>query len=274
MSESTVQAPFEIGELVADREPADGNANPAIIVNCPPQQANEWAAYGDTTVAEDNPNYPKDAPVAVVVYRSELERFDPEWVERDKPYPLTEFNDAGLSYYSFPAPRLEPLASEEDIPAESANEIEVEDGRTSKHGADEPRMTQITYEDTTTRSSSPTDDHNGMTSPSPEADEETGKSHPREPTTAALQLRDRLEDGGMTVEIEPDGRTLAAEKLGETYRVQPGGTIIEGDGLFAQQLASIATDYEQTQPGTATSGTETPRDSEADTTSESESSST
>ena len=48
----------------------------------------------------------------------------------------------------------------------------------------------------------------------------------------------------MTVEIEPDGRTLAAEKLGETYRVQPGGEVLEGDGLFAAKFEGIAAEFE------------------------------
>jgi hypothetical protein len=150
-SESTAQALFEIGDLVADREPADGNANSAVVVNCPPQQANEWTAYGETTVAEDNPAYPEDTPVVVIIYRSELKRFDPEWPERENPYPLTEFNDAGLSYYTFPVPRLKPLDSDTDESADTQPEGAGK-GTTDDDAASdaESRMAQITHQDPTT----------------------------------------------------------------------------------------------------------------------------
>jgi hypothetical protein len=78
-------APFDIGEPVVDRD-QDGDSNAAIIVNCPPKTAEEWTAYRDTTVAEDNPDYPADAPVAVAVYRNELAEFDSDWDDRDTPY--------------------------------------------------------------------------------------------------------------------------------------------------------------------------------------------
>lgn len=103
------RAPFEIGEAVVDHELDDPNT--AIIVNCPPQPADEWIAYRDTTVAEDNPDYPEDSPVAVAVYRDELAEFDPNWADRssDDPFALSEFNDNGVSHYAFPAPRLRSL---------------------------------------------------------------------------------------------------------------------------------------------------------------------
>ena len=132
---------FEIGDLVADREPANGNANTAVVVNCSPQPASEWAAYGDTTVAEDNPDYSEDALVIVIVYRSELDRFDSGWADRDDldPYSLTDFNEAGLSYYSFPATRLKLLPAEEETATE-------ETGRAEERASDgsSARMSQIT----------------------------------------------------------------------------------------------------------------------------------
>ncbi len=56
-------------------------------------------------------------------------------------------------------------------------------------------------------------------------------------------LKERLEDGGMTVESESDGQALQATKLGDTYRVRPG-EIIEGDGALRAQLAPIVDEYE------------------------------
>ena len=246
MSESTARASFAIGERVADREPPDGTADTAIVVNCPPQPADEWAAYGDTTVAEDNPDHPDDTPVVVVVYRSDLEHFDPEWAEREKPYPLTEFNEAGVSYYSFPATRLERLSEKDTVTedtAETDTEIESEAGADSD--SDAPRMALITDENTTTNtlSTAPTETDPSDTEPLTERGSDSDPEL-NPPTDAALQLKERLETGGMTVSIEADGRTLVAEKFGETYRIQPGGTVLNGDGLFASKLASIAAEYE------------------------------
>ena len=241
-STESTSTSFEIGDLVADREPADGNANIAVVVNCPPQPASEWTAYPGTTVAEDNTDHPEDASVIVTVYRSELERFDEKWADRDDPYPLTEFNEFGLSYYSFPATRLEHRPAEEETTAEG-----TDDGPATENGGSDTRMSQITHENTTTSSSRAALDsqsHADEAGHEEEADADESEDEPREPTNAALRLGDRLEDGGMTVEIEADGRTLAAEKLGETYRVQPGGEVLDGDGLFAAKLEGIAAEFE------------------------------
>src|SRR5699024_7411195 len=75
--------------------------------------ADEWTAYRDTTVAEDNPDYPEDAPVAVAVYRDELAEFDSNWDDRDTPYSLSDLGEAGVSHYSFPAPRLRSIEQSE-----------------------------------------------------------------------------------------------------------------------------------------------------------------
>ena len=246
MSESTARASFAIGELVADREPNDGTADTAVVVNCPPQPADEWAAYGDTTVAEDNPNYPDDAPVVVVVYRTDLEHFDPEWAEREKPYPLTEFNEADVSYYSFPAIRLKRLSEEDTVTEDTAEtDTEIESEAEADSDSDAPQMALITDENTTTNtlSTAPTETDPSDTEPLTEHESDPDPEL-NPPTDAALQLKQRLETGGMTVLIEADGRTLAAGKLGETYRIQPGGTVLDGDGLFASKLASIAAEYE------------------------------
>ena len=238
------ERPFEVGDLVADREPTDGNANTAVVVNCPPVPAKEWTAYGDTTVAEDNPDHSEDASVIVVVYRSELDRYDPGWAVRDglDPYPLTDFNEAGLSYYSFPATRLR-SRDEEDI-TEATKGPKKQSG--SNPDDSEPRMARVTHDlpaTTQSRSQENTDEANEpKTEPDAAAEENVGDAV--EPMDAALQLKDRLEGGGMTVEIEGDGRTLAAEKLGETYRVRPGGDVLEGNGLFAAKLKRIAAEFE------------------------------
>jgi hypothetical protein len=51
-------------------------------------------------------------------------------------------------------------------------------------------------------------------------------------------LERRLDDGGMTTEIEPDQRTIRATKLGDTYRVRPG-EVLDGDGPLRSRLETI-----------------------------------
>lgn len=55
-------------------------------------------------------------------------------------------------------------------------------------------------------------------------------------------LKERLEEGGMSVEIEADGQALQATKLGDTYRVRPG-EIIEGDGALRPNSCRLSTNF-------------------------------
>lgn len=206
-----VHAPFDIGEPVVDRDHDNDDPNTAIIVNCPPETVDDWNAYRNTTVAEDNPDYPEDAPVAVAVYRDELAAFDPEWADHDDPFPLSELNEAGVAHYSFPAPRLKSLESEQD------------DESAEKNADTEPD------EDTDDASINESETN-------PDGD---GESNPKtEPPAAVCALKDALEDRGMTAEIEPDGYTVAAEKLGVTYHVKPG-EVLDGDGPHRDEIEQI-----------------------------------
>ena len=55
-------------------------------------------------------------------------------------------------------------------------------------------------------------------------------------------LKERLEAGGMIVEIGPDGDTLTVSKLGDSYRVRPG-EVVEGDGALRSRLSSLVDKY-------------------------------
>lgn len=44
----------------------------------------------------------------------------------------------------------------------------------------------------------------------------------------------------MNTEVESDGQTIQASKLGETYRVRPG-EVIDGDGALRNRLEDIVT---------------------------------
>ncbi len=204
---------FEIGEPVVDRDSPDDDPNTAIVVNCPPQAADDWTAYRNTTVAEDNPDYPEDASVAIVVYRHELAEFDPDWAERDGPFPLAELNEAGVSHYSYPVPRLRSLATDDSGEPDETDE-EGENADTGNEDQTESDPTET----------------------STDADQTDS-----EPSADVRTLKERLIDCGLAAEIEPDGHTVVTEKLGVTYRLTPG-ELLEGDGPHRDQIEEIAAD--------------------------------
>ena len=227
------RVPFDIGEPVVDRDSEDDDPNAAIIVNCPPRTAEDWTAYHDTTVAEDNPDYPEDASIAVVVYRDVLTEFDPDWAERDKPFPLAELNEADVSHYSFPAPRLKSLEREKDSEA---------DGASGDADADENGKEGKDTTDTTETDDASTDENELVSEGSRDAEsksesEDRDEPAPEPPATVSA-LKDTLEDRGMTAEIEADGHTVTTEKLGVTYRIR-SGKVLDGDGPHRDQIEQI-----------------------------------
>jgi hypothetical protein len=204
--------PFDIGEAVVDRDRTD--PKPRVVVSCPPQTVDEWIAYTNTTVAEDNPDYPADALVIVVVYRRDLKVFDSDWADHNGPFSLAELNEAGVSHYAFPAPRLRSLNSEED-------------GET----------TEAT--DTTTVATATENEHERERESKDEpAEADPADDSKTEPSAAVRALEQRLSEGGMTTELEADGQTIRATKLGETYRLRPG-TVLGGDGALRGRLEEI-----------------------------------
>lgn len=123
-----------IGDWVYDHEDdeddddeADPDPDIAIVVNTPGVPANEWEVpVPDTeTLAEDNPDYPADAPTVVVVYRDELREARSEWRERTEPYPLSDLAEDGVSFYAFPAGRLTPASDAPDDATDIDNTTDV-----------------------------------------------------------------------------------------------------------------------------------------------------
>jgi hypothetical protein len=93
----------EIGTLVEDRDDdSSDDSNRAAVVNLPRVPADEWEAYGDTTVAEDNPEYDADADVIVVAFCDDLTDAHPDW-SGDAPLNLP----LECSTYAFPPGRLQ-----------------------------------------------------------------------------------------------------------------------------------------------------------------------
>jgi len=108
----------EPGAVVQDTD--DPDPNPAVVVNRPPVTAAEWVAYYDTTVAEDNPEYPADDPVVCVVYEAELpEQYADYWGGR--PIKIEHLNDEDCTIYTFPESRIEVIGHRDrvTVPLES-----------------------------------------------------------------------------------------------------------------------------------------------------------
>jgi hypothetical protein len=231
------------GDLVHDAE--DQTPDDAVVVNTPPVAAEDWEAPGldGTTVADDNPDYPADAPVAIIVYKQHLKEYDPDWLAQEDPdpIPVSQLREDRILTYSFPAPRLtliERSATDSTDTADASAHDDTGDTGVANADAEAKQEPQAatdaaeTPDDETVADSDPADDES-----------------PPEPSSPAVQaLKERLEDGGMTVEVEAGGHTLRAEKLGEQYRVQPG-QIVEGDGALRGRLKSIVSQFGDEQSG-------------------------
>ena len=115
---------FRVGDEVHDTDDDDPSAG--YVVKLPEPRAEEWTAYGKTTVAESNPEYPSDAQVVVVVYENKMHHIS-EW-DRSTPLERSEIREAGAKPYSFPAPRIAHghIQSSSDPDAPETEETTVE----------------------------------------------------------------------------------------------------------------------------------------------------
>ena len=194
---------FEAGAVVHDRD--DKDPNDAVVVNTPPVTAAEWDVRPrGTTLAEDNPTYPEDAAVVIVVFRETLnEYFDREDVNApagtlESAMPISHLAEEQIRFYAFPAPRLD---------------------ATGEH---------YEYED---RSDDP-DSAAASVEPAENVRPDRG---------AIDALEDRLANSGMrVVDRDDETGTLTIEKMRDTYRVKPG-EVIEGEGRFRPRLEQLVT---------------------------------
>jgi len=91
------------GDVVLDRDSDDPDE--AVVVNTPSQIANEWRVQGRGLLHEDNPEYPADDPVIVVVYRSTLNESRPSY-GGILPLKIARLNRDRINFYAFPESRL------------------------------------------------------------------------------------------------------------------------------------------------------------------------
>lgn len=105
MTETT----YEPGDVVIDRD--DPTPNRAVVVNIPETEAHDWnVGPRECTVAEDNQDYPRDDPVVVVCFESELVQAFPWWTGWSE-LPFWKIKQTDAYYYSFPESRLEQVDS-------------------------------------------------------------------------------------------------------------------------------------------------------------------
>lgn len=94
---------FEIGETVVDQNAP--TSAPRIVVALPATAASDWITYGGTTVAQDNPAYPADASLVIVVDPDSVATYLPEW-DHETALPRSTLDEKGVYYKAIPAPRL------------------------------------------------------------------------------------------------------------------------------------------------------------------------
>ena len=206
---------FVVGDVVLD--PHQESPSPAVVLNLPPKQANEWTAYADTTVAEDNPEYPDESPIVVVAFYDDLAEHAEELLWPESPVPLTQLSDYGVKDYAFPVDRLQP----------------VDDTSLAEcHAGTDQETTEISDETETTSDTDELDD--GEPDTTPEDDEESNAND--DENQDLHELRDYLKDKGVRSEISEE--TVVVEKLGETYRLSTD-EVVEGDGPYQDRLEQL-----------------------------------
>jgi ParB family chromosome partitioning protein len=93
---------LSLGDVVMDRE--TGTSGP-VVVSRISTSAEDWNIPSRGTLADDNPDYPVDDYVINVVFQDTLSESYPHY-SGIKPLALTELNESGVKFYSFPESRL------------------------------------------------------------------------------------------------------------------------------------------------------------------------
>jgi hypothetical protein len=260
------------GDVVLDRD--DDDPDPAVVANAPDIPAEDWTIpWLEKTIAEDNPDYPADAPIALVVYVHHLEETEealPEW-DRENAVAISELNESSLSYYVFPQPRLHSAETGPESGTESSESTESTDGpaitdiqHVGESRADDLR--EAGYESVgdvatadksavaeidgigETRAEQITASATDMLGDQPGASESDAPDETEPDTTesretpeadtdlsaAVVALSRFLDSDGMEATIADDGESVRVAKADDNYRVSLDG--VEGDGPHRSQL--------------------------------------
>jgi len=107
------------GDIVVDKE--DDDPSPAVVVNRPPIEAHEWKVKPlDKTVAKDNPDYPDDERIAMIVYKDEMDETYPHYTG-GYPIKISKLIQDGTRFYTFPRSRLKPIGGLDPIEISISN---------------------------------------------------------------------------------------------------------------------------------------------------------
>jgi hypothetical protein len=102
-------ADLSVGDSVIDSD--DDDPDEAIVIDIPAGATLEDWEYetdsGTATAADGNPNYPADAQLVVIVFRSALAETVPDWQEIEPEELAEKVDHAGIKQYGFPTGRLE-----------------------------------------------------------------------------------------------------------------------------------------------------------------------
>lgn len=204
MSETGI-ARLSVGDRVIDTD--DDDPSVGVVVARPPEQTiSDWEIPtddGTTTAAEMNPEYPADSQLVIIAFKSALNGYWSKWYEAEPANLFEGVQANGVHHYGFPEGRLTHVnRSADDSQSNESDEHDREDA---------------TDED----------------------DESDNDSIP-EPPDELLELAERLESNGATVTTDRGG--IIIKKLGDEYRITPGGKV-EGNGALAENLASLAAEY-------------------------------
>ena len=227
-----VDTDLQPGAIVVDRDRDQAEQNEAVVMATPPVPAEQWdIAALDCTLAEANPDYPADARTVLVIYRSRFDDDDEKYrvdVPDEIRRKLAAHDEIAVrdiadlcKFYAFPEPRLEPTG---EYWPPSLAEDDPDD-------VDTPTPADTAASD---------GDDDELAQPESGGDSEEATEAPAEDEESSIdlgRLATVMREAGFD-DVEQCGDHVTATKLGETYRVDHTGDVVEG-GVLADKLASF-----------------------------------
>lgn len=109
---------LEPGARVVDRDDDSDYPSHAVVLERVNVPADEYpiAALDGRTVAEENPEYPSDADVVLVVFATDLDAELPGWENYTGPQLRKHTEQTTLQVYAFPSTRLRRLDPDDAAP--------------------------------------------------------------------------------------------------------------------------------------------------------------
>ena len=102
---------LDVGERVVDGDVLSTEREAAVVVEIPGETAEQsYIADLDTTVADVNPDYPPDEPVATVAFVDDLDTWASGWEFVSPDGLADELGASGtVALYTYPVSRLTPV---------------------------------------------------------------------------------------------------------------------------------------------------------------------